>query len=91
MMTSTAVSETPTPGVESDQKARSKGSGGTLGRYFLIRFLLIIPTVFILISMVFLLMHKIGDPITAALGGRLTPPVAGTRPGGRVTFICWHK
>ncbi len=73
MMTSTAVSETPTPGVESDQKARSKGSGGTLGRYFLIRFLLIIPTVFILISMVFLLMHMIGDPITAALGGRLTP------------------
>jgi peptide/nickel transport system permease protein len=38
-----------------------------------IRLLLIIPTVFILVSMVFLLMHMIGDPITAALGGRLTP------------------
>jgi peptide/nickel transport system permease protein len=29
--------------------------------------------VFILVSMVFLLMHLIGDPITAALGGRLSP------------------
>ncbi|MBX3092580.1 MAG: ABC transporter permease [Cryobacterium sp.] len=73
MMTSTAVSESPTPDVESNQDARSKGSGGTLGRYILIRLLLIIPTVFILVSMVFLLMHMIGDPITAALGGRLTP------------------
>lgn len=73
MMTSTAVSETPPPVAESDQKPTSKGSGGTLGRYILIRLLLIIPTVFILVSMVFLLMHTIGDPITAALGGRLTP------------------
>lgn len=73
MMTSTAVSEAPDPGAESDQKARSKGSGGTLGRYILVRLILIIPTVFILVSMVFLLMHMIGDPITAALGGRLTP------------------
>ncbi len=73
MMTTTAVSKAPEPGAETDQKARSKGSGGTLGRYILIRLILIIPTVFILVSMVFLLMHMIGDPITAALGGRLTP------------------
>ena len=46
--------------------------GGNLGRYIVTRFLLIIPTVFILVKMVFLLMRTIGDPITAALGGRLT-------------------
>ncbi|MFM6963652.1 MAG: ABC transporter permease [Micrococcales bacterium] len=42
-------------------------------RYLVIRFLLIVPTVFILVTMVFFVMHAIGDPITAALGGRLTP------------------
>jgi peptide/nickel transport system permease protein len=46
--------------------------GGNLGRYIVTRFLLIIPTVFILVTMVFFLMRSIGDPITAALGGRLT-------------------
>ncbi|MCM6762533.1 ABC transporter permease [Rathayibacter sp. ZW T2_19] len=50
---------------------RPRGSGGGLGRYLLVRFLLIIPTVFILVTMVFLLMRTTGDPITAALGGRL--------------------
>jgi peptide/nickel transport system permease protein len=37
-----------------------------------VRFLLIIPTVFILVTTVFVLMRATGDPITAALGGRLT-------------------
>jgi peptide/nickel transport system permease protein len=45
--------------------------GGGLGTYLLIRFLLIIPTVFILVTTVFFLMRSTGDPITAALGGRL--------------------
>ncbi len=36
------------------------------------RFLLIIPTVFILVTTVFWLMRATGDPITAALGGKLT-------------------
>ena len=44
-----------------------------LGRYLLTRFLLIIPTVFILVTMVFFLMRLTGDPITASVGGRLTP------------------
>ncbi len=35
------------------------------------RALLIIPTVFILVTLVFVLMRTTGDPITAALGGRL--------------------
>ena len=61
------------PQAGTPQRARAKGSGGNLGRYILVRLLLIIPTVFILVSMVFLLMHMIGDPITAALGGRLSP------------------
>ena len=42
-------------------------------RYLVVRFLLIFPTIFILVSMVFFVMRAIGDPITAALGGRLTP------------------
>lgn len=46
---------------------------GGLWRYILIRLILIIPTVFILVTVVFLLMRVTGDPITAALGGRLPP------------------
>ncbi len=42
-------------------------------RFIVVRAVLIIPTIFILVTMVFLLMRTIGDPITAALGGRLTP------------------
>lgn len=49
-----------------------KGSGGSFWRYLVIRFLLIIPTVFILVTLVFILMRTTGDPITAALGDRLT-------------------
>jgi len=45
--------------------------GGGLWRYILVRLLLIIPTVFILVTVVFVLMRITGDPITAALGGRL--------------------
>ncbi|WP_079573464.1 ABC transporter permease [Krasilnikoviella flava] len=48
-------------------------AGSALGRYILVRFLLIIPTVFILVTTVFALMRATGDPITAALGGKLPP------------------
>ncbi|MEO6826400.1 MAG: ABC transporter permease [Microbacteriaceae bacterium] len=51
---------------------KSRTRGGGLGRYLLVRALLIIPTVFILVTLVFVLMRSTGDPITAALGGRLT-------------------
>ncbi|VXB88797.1 Peptide/nickel transport system permease protein [Microbacterium sp. 8M] len=50
---------------------RPRSSGGGLWRYILIRLVLIIPTVLILVTMVFFLMRITGDPITAALGGRL--------------------
>ncbi|SFR56732.1 peptide/nickel transport system permease protein [Microbacterium azadirachtae] len=52
---------------------RPASSGGGLWRYILIRLVLIIPTVLILVTLVFFLMRITGDPITAALGGRLPP------------------
>lgn len=61
------ASEAIAPPVE----ARPRSQGGGLWRYIVVRLLLIIPTVFILVTMVFFLMRLTGDPITAALGGRL--------------------
>ena len=48
-------------------------AGYGLTRYLVVRFLLIIPTVLILVSVVFFLMRATGDPITTAFGDRLTP------------------
>jgi peptide/nickel transport system permease protein len=48
-------------------------SRSALLRYLAIRLVLIIPTVFILVSVVFFFMRVIGDPITAAQGGRMSP------------------
>lgn len=70
-MTSDAAAITvaePPPALE---VPRTRGGGSTLGRYILIRFLLIFPTVLILVTLVFFLIRITGDPITAALGGRL--------------------
>src|SRR3954465_7420810 len=53
--------------------ARRRKSGGGLRNYLIVRFLLIFPTIFILVTTVFFLMRTTGDPITAALGGRLPP------------------
>ncbi|WP_429798305.1 ABC transporter permease [Brachybacterium kimchii] len=61
------------PSAPSATAGRGRRGGGGLGRYILTRFLLIIPTVLILMTVVFFLMRITGDPITAALGGRLTP------------------
>src|SRR6478752_1937309 len=57
--------------VTADPLVSAKGSG--LWRYILIRFFLIFPTVIILVTVVFFLTRITGDPITAALGGRLPP------------------
>ncbi|HUX69790.1 MAG TPA: ABC transporter permease [Cellulomonadaceae bacterium] len=43
-----------------------------LVRYLLVRLALIVPTVWILVSVVFFFMRVIGDPITASQGGRLS-------------------
>ncbi|MFJ3956089.1 ABC transporter permease [Arthrobacter sp. NPDC090010] len=66
-MSSIVEAEAP----EAVTTAASQRSGGGLGRYILVRFLLIFPTIFILVTLVFFLMRITGDPITAALGGRL--------------------
>jgi peptide/nickel transport system permease protein len=47
-------------------QAQRRASGGGLGRYVLVRFLLIFPTVFILVTLVFFLMRVVGNPITAS-------------------------
>ena len=65
------MSQTAT--VAAPPAAKAKRSGGGLGRYILTRFLLIFPTIWILLTVVFFAMRSTGDPITAALGGRLTP------------------
>lgn len=47
---------------------------GSLRRYFLTRIALVIPMVWILLTMVFLLMRVApGDPVSAAMGGKLPP------------------
>ncbi|WP_407341643.1 ABC transporter permease [Pengzhenrongella phosphoraccumulans] len=43
-----------------------------LVRYLLVRLALIVPTVWILVTVVFFFMRVIGDPITASQGGRLS-------------------
>ena len=49
-------------------------SQGSLPRYILQRVLLVIPMMWVLVTMVFLLMRVApGDPISAALGGKLSP------------------
>jgi peptide/nickel transport system permease protein len=48
-------------------------SSGSLRTYLITRLLLVIPMVWILVTVVFFVMRTIGDPITAALGGKLPP------------------
>jgi peptide/nickel transport system permease protein len=72
MTTTTATAPAPRP-------VRRRPSGGGLWRYLLVRFLLIFPTVLILVTLVFLFMRTTGDPITAAQGGRLPPDVLAER------------
>jgi peptide/nickel transport system permease protein len=49
-----------------------KTGSNSLLRYLAVRFTLIVPTILILVTMVFIVMRAIGDPITASLGGKLT-------------------
>ena len=53
--------------------AKAVSSRKALAKYLLLRLVLIIPTVWILVTVVFFFMRVIGDPITAAMGGRLPP------------------
>ena len=58
---------------EAQPKAKKNRLSSGFFRFVLTRFLLIIPTVFILVTIVFFVMRATGDPISAAMGGRLTP------------------
>ncbi|MGJ9413941.1 ABC transporter permease [Aeromicrobium sp. CF4.19] len=48
-----------------------RGGLSPLARYLLLRLALVVPMVWILVTLVFALLRVIGDPITAAQGGRL--------------------
>ncbi|MFB8388368.1 ABC transporter permease [Microbacterium sp. NPDC055910] len=72
-MTTTATPQEAPASPRSTRQKKTRSSGGSLWRYILIRFLLIFPTIFILVTLVFVLMRTTGDPITAAQGGRLPP------------------
>ncbi|MGY1773666.1 ABC transporter permease [Blastococcus sp. SYSU D00813] len=71
--TSTELTGEPVAVPEAAGPTRRRRSGGGLGSYIAVRFLLIFPTIFVLVTTVFFLMRTTGDPITAALGGRLGP------------------
>lgn len=66
------VSEASTHVASTSQAKKNRLSAGFF-KFVLGRFLLIIPTVFILVTIVFFVMRATGDPISAALGGRLSP------------------
>jgi peptide/nickel transport system permease protein len=53
--------------------ATTTTSSGSLRTYLLTRLLLVIPMVWVLITLVFFVMRVIGDPISSAFGGRLPP------------------
>ncbi|MBT1002988.1 ABC transporter permease [Paenarthrobacter sp. DKR-5] len=67
----TTLIEAPPTDADGLMPQKTTKSGGGLGKYILVRFLLIFPTILILVTLVFFLMRITGDPITAALGGRL--------------------
>ena len=71
-MSATAAPATADQAGKPKEAKKNRLSGGFF-RFVLTRFLLIIPTVFILVTVVFFVMRATGDPISAALGGRLTP------------------
>ncbi|MFF1633007.1 ABC transporter permease [Leifsonia sp. NPDC058248] len=72
-MTATVTGPAASASASPTSAPKSRGSGGGLARYIVVRALLIIPTIFILVTMVFFIMRATGDPISAALGGKLTP------------------
>ena len=68
-----AVETGPTAAPEPAKRGGTTSRYGALARYLGVRALLVVPTAWFLVTVVFFLMRGIGDPITAAAGGRLTP------------------
>gem|GEM_PF-6862377 len=65
MSDSAIATSSTTPAKAKTKKNRLSGS---FFRFVLTRFLLIIPTVFILVTIVFFVMRATGDPISPPLG-----------------------
>ena len=58
--------------------------GGSLRGYILIRIALMIPMIWVLLTVVFLMMRVApGDPISATLGGKLSPEELDRRQAAR--------
>ena len=58
----------------------SSSSGGSLARYIAIRIMLVVPMVWVLLTIVFFLLRVApGDPVSAAVGGKLSEDALNTR------------
>lgn len=66
-----ATAEVLSPIEPPHTETRSGGKLSPLTRYLLVRVALVIPMMWVLVTMVFILMRVIGDPITSAQAGRL--------------------
>src|SRR5213592_1922326 len=59
--------------------ATTKTSSGSLRSYLITRLLLVIPMVWVLVTLVFFVMRVVGDPIQSALGGRVPQAIIDQR------------
>jgi peptide/nickel transport system permease protein len=58
----------------------SRGGSGSLPRYILQRILLVIPMIWVILTLVFVVLRVApGDPVSAALGGKLDPQALAQR------------
>jgi len=67
-----ATAEIIAPAEPPETPTTSEGGFSPLTRYLLVRLALVIPMIWVLVTMVFVLMRVIGDPITSASAGKLT-------------------
>lgn len=54
-------------------RSTTTASSGSLRTYLITRLLLVIPMIWVLVTLVFFVMRVVGDPIEAAFGGRVSP------------------
>ena len=58
----------------------SSSSGGSLARYIAVRLMLVVPMIWVLLTIVFVLLRVApGDPVSAAVGGKLSEDALDTR------------
>ena len=70
MVTTEVLAPSEPPAAEPSGR---RGRLSPLARYLLLRLALLVPLIWLLVTLVFVMMRVIGDPIQAALGGRLDP------------------